>query len=286
MQLLVTLSPIPNLRDWLSSRLAYEMAQQDEGSLTAAAHASAPRTNTPTSPSAASSSPTSTSSTTPSHTSWLLSPADGRALLAASRAMPLQEQRTALLAGTSALQKEAWASTRRSGTADVVSGLQQIQDEPGTDAGSQQTGEPEAADISAESSPQQEHGSDKNPSLHPLTQQADEELTPDHAGSRQSQDELLSPRQSSALLSAWLEGDLWRQCPGEAHALMFRRLLMRLAARYLLLERRRNAALDPVANFHLRNGAQLWRLNWGADAGERCSRQSFGMMVNYRCDLW
>ena len=238
MQLLVTLSPIPNLRDWLSSRLAYEMAQQDEGSLTAAAHASAPPTNTPTSPSA-SSSPTSTSSPTPSHTSWLLSQADGRSLLAAARAMPLREQRTALLGGTSALQKEARASARRSGT-DEASGLQQIH-EPGTetDAG--------------------------------LTQQADEELT---------------PRQSSALLSAWLEADLWRQCPGEAHALMFRRLLMRLAARYLLLERRRNAALDPVANFHLRNGAQLWRLNWGADAGERCSRQSFGMMVNYRCDLW
>ena len=25
-------------------------------------------------------------------------------------------------------------------------------------------------------------------------------------------------------------------------------------------------ALDPVANFHLRNGAQLWRLNWGCAA--------------------
>ena len=188
--------------------------------------------------------------------------------------MPLQEQRTALLAGTSALQKEAWASTRRSGTADVVSGLQQIQDEPGTDAGSQQTGEPEAADISAESSTQQEHGSDTNAG------------SGSHQQTQQAASTELTPRQSSALLSAWLEGDLWRQCPGEAHALMFRRLLMRLAARYLLLERRRNAALDPVANFHLRNGAQLWRLNWGADAGERCSRQSFGMMVNYRCDLW
>lgn len=107
------------------------------------------------------------------------------------------------------------------------------------------------------------------------------------AGSqRPPQETELSHRQSAALLSAWLEGDLWRQCPaGGAHALMFRRLLKRLAARYLVLERRRNHALDPVANFHLRNGAQLWRLNWGADAGERCARQSFGMMVNYRYDL-
>ena len=38
--------------------------------------------------------------------------------------------------------------------------------------------------------------------------------------------------------------------------------LMRLCAKYLYLEKRRNFALDPVANFHLRNGAAMWRLNW------------------------
>lgn len=41
-----------------------------------------------------------------------------------------------------------------------------------------------------------------------------------------------------------------------------RPLLLRLCATYLLTERRRNFALDPVAHFHLRNGAQLWRINW------------------------
>jgi malonyl-CoA decarboxylase len=39
-------------------------------------------------------------------------------------------------------------------------------------------------------------------------------------------------------------------------------VLLRLCAAYLLQERRRNFALDPVAHFHLRNGAQLWRINW------------------------
>jgi hypothetical protein len=39
-------------------------------------------------------------------------------------------------------------------------------------------------------------------------------------------------------------------------------VLLRLCALYLLTERRRNFALDPVAHFHLRNGAQLWRINW------------------------
>lgn len=39
-------------------------------------------------------------------------------------------------------------------------------------------------------------------------------------------------------------------------------LLLNLAARYLLIEKRRKYALDPVANFHLRNGAEVFRLNW------------------------
>lgn len=37
---------------------------------------------------------------------------------------------------------------------------------------------------------------------------------------------------------------------------------MNLTARYLLAEKRRNLALDPVANFHLRNGAEVFRINW------------------------
>lgn len=43
----------------------------------------------------------------------------------------------------------------------------------------------------------------------------------------------------------------------------------------------RGLALDPVANFHLRNGAQLWRLNWRADASAAGLARSHGLMVNY-----
>ena len=39
-------------------------------------------------------------------------------------------------------------------------------------------------------------------------------------------------------------------------------LLTKLVARYLLTEKRRKYALDPVANFHLRNGAEVFRLNY------------------------
>ena len=43
-------------------------------------------------------------------------------------------------------------------------------------------------------------------------------------------------------------------------------------ARYLLVERRRRNALDPVANFHLCNGAEVWRINWKVCPGRRsCS---------------
>ncbi|XP_071450402.1 malonyl-CoA decarboxylase, mitochondrial-like [Hetaerina americana] len=64
--------------------------------------------------------------------------------------------------------------------------------------------------------------------------------------------------------------------------MVFETPLMRLCTRYLHLEKRRGAALDPVANFHLRNGAMMWRLNWKADMTGRGLNNSFGIMVNYR----
>ncbi|KAJ3596580.1 hypothetical protein NHX12_002985 [Muraenolepis orangiensis] len=58
--------------------------------------------------------------------------------------------------------------------------------------------------------------------------------------------------------------------------------LMRLCAWYLYGEKRRGYALNPVANFHLQNGATLWRLNWRADASPRGLAASCCIMVNYR----
>lgn len=45
------------------------------------------------------------------------------------------------------------------------------------------------------------------------------------------------------------------------------------------------AAGDPVAKFHLGNGARLQRINWAADLSKNGIRQSCGMMVNYLYDL-
>ena len=43
-------------------------------------------------------------------------------------------------------------------------------------------------------------------------------------------------------------------------------------------------ALDPVANFHLSNGASLERLNWLANPASYGIEESLGLMVNYRYD--
>ncbi|XP_027887804.1 malonyl-CoA decarboxylase, mitochondrial [Xiphophorus couchianus] len=59
-------------------------------------------------------------------------------------------------------------------------------------------------------------------------------------------------------------------------------VLMRLCAWYLYGEKRRGFALNPVANFHLQNGATMWRINWRADTSPRGVANSCGIMVNYR----
>jgi malonyl-CoA decarboxylase len=46
-----------------------------------------------------------------------------------------------------------------------------------------------------------------------------------------------------------------------------------------------NRPVDPVARFHLGNGARLERLNWMGDTSANGMRQSAGLMVNYLYDL-
>lgn len=62
------------------------------------------------------------------------------------------------------------------------------------------------------------------------------------------------------------------------------RLLCRCAA--IFLARHSATPLgDPVARFHLDNGARLERINLGADRSEKRLRESLGVMVNYLYDL-
>jgi malonyl-CoA decarboxylase len=64
-----------------------------------------------------------------------------------------------------------------------------------------------------------------------------------------------------------------------------RDVLTRLAAKYLLEGKSSNGLpIDPVARFHLGNGARLERINWMADLSQRGLSQSHGLMVNYLYD--
>jgi len=61
--------------------------------------------------------------------------------------------------------------------------------------------------------------------------------------------------------------------------------LLRLCARYILQEKKRGAALDPVTNFHVRNGASVEQLNWMGNTSSKGLTASAGLMVNYRYRL-
>jgi malonyl-CoA decarboxylase len=77
-----------------------------------------------------------------------------------------------------------------------------------------------------------------------------------------------------------LDRPAWHESPTLAPVM--RDPLMRLCARYLIHERGGNGrARDPVAHFHLSNGARVERLNWLGDVSEKGLQQSAGIMVNY-----
>jgi len=87
---------------------------------------------------------------------------------------------------------------------------------------------------------------------------------------------------ADTLLAMVLE-DHWLEQPGMPEAL--KPALNRIAARYLVHARGRgDLPFDPVARFHLGNGARIERLNWMGDTSSKGIKQSFGQMVNYLYD--
>ncbi|MBC8342976.1 MAG: malonyl-CoA decarboxylase family protein [Bacteroidetes bacterium] len=61
--------------------------------------------------------------------------------------------------------------------------------------------------------------------------------------------------------------------------------LLRFCAHYLIHEKKGDRAFDPVAHFHLSNGAKIQHINWMADLSDNGLRQSAGLMVNYHYRL-
>ena len=85
--------------------------------------------------------------------------------------------------------------------------------------------------------------------------------------------------QARAALQEACGGD-WSKLDAAAHA----DALQRLAAIYLAHVSTRSDG-DPVARFHLDNGARLERLNPGANVSRKGLKQAHGLMVNYLYDL-
>jgi len=61
--------------------------------------------------------------------------------------------------------------------------------------------------------------------------------------------------------------------------------IRKLVLNYLLLAKRGKYPLDPVARFHLGNGAQVHQIHASADLSDKGLAQSYGVMVNYLYDL-
>ena len=75
--------------------------------------------------------------------------------------------------------------------------------------------------------------------------------------------------------------DAGRWFDDRAVAAEMQRQLVRLCAHYLLHAKQGRDPLDPVARFHLGNGARMEKLNWLGDISEMGMRRSAGLMVNY-----
>ena len=61
--------------------------------------------------------------------------------------------------------------------------------------------------------------------------------------------------------------------------------IRKLMLNYLLLAKKGKYPLDPVARFHLGNGAQVHQIHGAADLSDKGLAQSYGAMVNYLYDL-
>lgn len=81
-----------------------------------------------------------------------------------------------------------------------------------------------------------------------------------------------------------LESPDWQGDKAKCEAVR-KALLPAGAAYFLRAKNERGRPLDPVARFHLGNGARLERMNFLGDVSGKGLSQSYGLMVNYLYDL-
>lgn len=92
----------------------------------------------------------------------------------------------------------------------------------------------------------------------------------------------LAGEETAAALTTLLGAARWWEDAALAEAA--RAPLMRLCAEYLVVAPPGRRPTDPVARFHLGNGARLERVNWLANTAARGIEESYGLMVNYLYD--
>ncbi|WP_083742101.1 malonyl-CoA decarboxylase [Bradyrhizobium mercantei] len=85
----------------------------------------------------------------------------------------------------------------------------------------------------------------------------------------------------TAMLHALDGNGWWRDAATQDRV---RSLLMKQCALYLTRSPVSGMRVDPVARFHLGNGARLERINWLGNTADRAMAESFGIMVNYLYD--
>ena len=84
-------------------------------------------------------------------------------------------------------------------------------------------------------------------------------------------------------LNGELQKGEWRR--DEAEAARLKPEVEALAGIYFTQARNRSGGpRDPVARFHLGNGAAAWRVNWPADLSDGAIRRAYGLMINYLYD--
>ncbi len=88
---------------------------------------------------------------------------------------------------------------------------------------------------------------------------------------------------TAVALDAVLERENWPADPVVCKAL--KEPLLRLCGCYFLQCRGDGRPIDPVARFHLKNGARLEHISWLGDDSEHGLKLSAGLMVNYRYSL-
>jgi malonyl-CoA decarboxylase len=98
------------------------------------------------------------------------------------------------------------------------------------------------------------------------------------AKEREREDSIFDATQKETL--SLLDQDNWWDDETSAHRL--RDIMLPAAAHYFLVARDgRGRQIDPVARFHLGNGARLEQMNFLGDLSEKGLQQSHGLMVNY-----